>query len=315
MRQTTFSPSAPLTRTRKLRHLFSVDVEEYFQVNAFEGVVSRERWSEYPSRVEAATDALLSLLADHDATATFFCLGWTAERHKPLIRQIVDAGHEVASHGWWHRRVTTLSPAEFEEEVRASKRLLEDLSGTPVIGYRAPSFSIVPGSEWALDVLVEQGYRYDSSLFPIRRRGYGYSHGLTVPHVWNRAAGALVELPPATLRAFGYRIPAAGGGYLRQLPLALIRAAIRQQASNGAPAMLYIHPWELDAAQPRLPVGAITRIRHYRGLARTRQLLERLLSEFEFTSAASYLTSEQHRATPPAGATLVVDTGRASVAH
>jgi polysaccharide deacetylase family protein (PEP-CTERM system associated) len=276
---------------RGLRHIFSVDVEEYFQVNAFERVVPRDRWPSFPSRVERSMDVLLSLLAEHDATATFFCLGWVAERHKRMIRAIVDAGHEVASHGWWHRRVTTLSRDEFEWEVRSSKQVLEDISGSEVIGYRAPSFSIVPGLEWALDVLIEQGYRYDSSLFPIRRRGYGYARGLAVPHAWMQPAGTIVELPPATLSVLRARLPAAGGGYLRQLPLALIRAAIRQHASHGFPAMLYIHPWELDAEQPRMAVGALTRIRHYRGLAETQQRLRRLLSEFQFSAASYYMKS------------------------
>jgi polysaccharide deacetylase family protein (PEP-CTERM system associated) len=292
-----FAAYTPATTPKRIRHIFSIDVEEYFQVNAFEGCVSRDRWADYPSRVEASTDALLSLLAEHEAKATFFCLGWVAERHKRLVRKIAEAGHEVASHGWWHRRVTELSRTEFEWEVRSSKQLLEDVTGCEVTGYRAPSFSIVRGLEWALDVLVEQGYRYDSSLFPIQRSGYGYAQGLTVPHTWLQPAGTLVELPPATLTMCGVRVPAAGGGYLRQLPLELIRAAVRQHESNGFPAMLYIHPWELDPGQPRLPVGALTRLRHYRGLGRTADRLRKLLAEFQFTAAAYYM-KEQMPATP-----------------
>ncbi|HEX4683517.1 MAG TPA: XrtA system polysaccharide deacetylase [Gemmatimonadaceae bacterium] len=292
-----FAAYPTATTPRRVRHIFSVDVEEYFQVNAFERSVCRDRWTDYPSRVEESTDALLSLLAEHEATATFFCLGWVAERHKRLIRRIAEAGHEVASHGWWHRRVTELSRAEFEWEVRSSKQLLEDITGCEVVGYRAPSFSIVRGLEWALDILVEQGYRYDSSLFPIRRSGYGYAHGLAIPHTWVQAAGSLVELPPATLNTCGLRVPAAGGGYLRQLPLELIRAAVRQHASNGFPAMLYIHPWELDPGQPRLPVGAVTRLRHYRGIGRTVDRLRKLLGEFQFTAAVQYM--KEMRPTTP----------------
>jgi polysaccharide deacetylase family protein (PEP-CTERM system associated) len=212
-----------------------------------------------------------------------------AKRHPAMIRKIVSAGHEIASHGWWHRRVTTLTRTQFRYEVRASKGLLEDVSGTRVVGYRAPSFSIVPGLEWALDVLVEQGYVYDSSLFPIRRRGYGYPGAPAAPHERTGSTGRLVELPPATLSVWGLRLPAAGGGYLRQLPLALIRAAVRQHERRGIPAVLYVHPWELDPGQPRIPVGPLTRLRHYRGLERTEDRLRALLAEFEMSSAAFYL--------------------------
>jgi len=272
-----------------VRHIFSVDVEEYFQVSAFDRLVTTADWWRYPSRVERSIDSLLTLLAEHQATATFFCLAWVAKRHPEMIRKIVGAGHEIASHGWWHRRVTTLTPMQFRYEVRASKGLLEDVSGTRVVGYRAPSFSIVRGLEWALDILVDQGYLYDSSLFPIRRRGYGYAGAPSAPHEWNGSAGTLLELPPATLSVWGLRLPAAGGGYLRQLPLALIRAAIRQQARRGLPAVLYIHPWELDPEQPRLRAGPLTRVRHYRGLERTTERLRALLSEFQMSSAAFYL--------------------------
>jgi polysaccharide deacetylase family protein (PEP-CTERM system associated) len=270
-------------------HIFSVDVEEYFQVNAFDGLIAPGDWSRLPSRVEESVDHLLGLLAEHRATATFFTLGWIAKRHPLLIRRIVDAGHEIASHGWWHRRVPTLRASQFRHDVRSSKAVLEDITGAPVIGYRAPSFSIVPGCEWAFDVLVEEGYRYDSSLFPVRRRGYGYPGSPSTPHERRCAASTIVELPPATLGLWGARLPAAGGGYLRHLPLALIRGAVRQHARAGSPAMLYIHPWELDPGQPRLPVGAVTRLRHYRGLSSTAQRLTVLLREFRFTSAATYL--------------------------
>jgi polysaccharide deacetylase family protein (PEP-CTERM system associated) len=268
-----------------------VDVEEYFHVSAFERILSSAEWWRYPSRVEMQVVALLELLARAGSTATFFCLGWVARRHPRLVRSLVEAGHEVASHGWWHRRVTTISPGQFAYEVRASKALLEDVTGREVLGYRAPSFSIVPGREWALDILLDQGYRYDSSLFPIRRRGYGYPGTPSGPHERALAGGTLVELPPATLGVLGMRIPAGGGGYLRQFPLAVIRAALRQHARRGIPAMLYIHPWEIDPAQPRLPVGPLTRLRHYRGLDQTTGRLAALMLEFRFTSAAEYLSA------------------------
>lgn len=186
------------SRIVPVTHCFSVDVEEYFQVNAFEGVVTREQWPAFPSRLDRSVDLLLDLLSRHSATATFFTLGWVAERNAPLVRRVADAGHEIASHGWWHRRVPALSAAQYRDEVRSSKDLLEQITGLPVVGYRAPSFSIVPGYEWALDILIEEGYRYDSSLFPIRRPGYGYPAARAAPHVIRRPVGTIVELPPAT---------------------------------------------------------------------------------------------------------------------
>lgn len=270
-------------------HLFSVDVEEHFQVNAFDRILSRDEWERQPSRVERNTDVLLELLARHEAHATFFTLGWVAERQPALLRRIAAAGHEIASHGWWHRRLTTLTPEEFREEARRSKAVLESLTGRMVTGFRAPSFSIVPGGEWAFDVLLEEGYRYDSSLFPIRRPDYGYPSAPPAPHEIRRAAGTLLELPLATLDVLGLRLPAAGGGYLRQLPLGLIQRAFRGLGARGTPGMFYIHPWEVDPAQPRLPVGVVTRLRHYGGLERTLPRLERLLSEFRFTSVERWL--------------------------
>jgi polysaccharide deacetylase family protein (PEP-CTERM system associated) len=270
-------------------HLFSVDVEEHFQVSAFDRVLSRDAWDAQPSRVEPNTDRLLDLLASHSATGTFFTLGWVAERHPSLVRRIVAGGHELGSHGWSHRKVTTLTRDEFRDELRRSKAVLEEVSGTSVRGFRAPSFSIVPGLEWAFDVLLEEGYTYDSSLFPIRRPDYGYPKAPSIPHTITREAGSLLEFPMATLTLFGTRIPAAGGGYLRQLPLGVIRRGLLQLEQSGSPGMFYIHPWEVDPGQPRLPVGWVTRIRHYRGLDRTMGLLERLLREFRFTSVSRWL--------------------------
>lgn len=275
--------------TTPTAHFFTVDVEEYFQVNAFEGVAPRERWNDHPSRVAASVDLLLDRLAAHGATGTFFTLGWIADRHPIVVRRIADAGHEIASHGYWHRRLTTLTPATFREDLRASKRALEDLTGTPVVGFRAPSFSIVPGGEWAFDVLLEEGFRYDSSVFPIVRPGYGYPRAPLVPHHVERPSGRLLELPLATTTLAGRRIPAAGGGYLRQFPFSVIRRAFREHEARGVPGMFYIHPWEVDPAQPRLEVSWLTRVRHYRGLASTLDKIERLLAEFRFTAVAPSL--------------------------
>jgi polysaccharide deacetylase family protein (PEP-CTERM system associated) len=263
-----------------------VDVEEHFQVLALAPHVPRERWESLESRVARSVGRLLDLLARHSATATFFTLGWVAERQPAMVKAIAAAGHEVASHGWDHRRVTELTPAEFREQVRRTKAILEDLSGQPCAGYRAPNYSIVAGREWALDILVEEGYRYDSSLFPIRRPGYGYAGGGRDPHWLERLAGRLLEVPPATLSLMGLNLPAAGGAYFRLLPPVLVHAALREAERRGQPGTFYLHPWEIDAAQPRFPVPFLTRVRHYGGLAGVLPRLERLLTEFRFVSVA-----------------------------
>ncbi|MGH7481059.1 MAG: XrtA system polysaccharide deacetylase [Longimicrobiales bacterium] len=275
-----------------MTHRFTVDVEEYFQVSALEGAVPRTSWNDRESRVTGSVLRLLELLARHQARGTFFTLGWIAERHPLLVREIDAAGHEIASHGWDHRRVTTQTPSEFRASVGRTKALLEDVVGRPVAGFRAPSFSIVPGTEWALDVLIEAGHRYDSSLFPIRRRGYGYRAAGRDAHWIERPVGRLFEVPPSTLEWGGARIPAGGGAYFRLLPYDLVRAGLRNAAARGTPGTFYIHPWELDPAQPRLPVGLVTRMRHYGGLGRTADRLERLLAEFRFESIAASLETE-----------------------
>ncbi len=269
-------------------HLFTVDVEEHFHVNAFDALVSRDEWERLPSRVDRNVGVLLDLLARHAATGTFFTLGWVARRNPALVRRVSEAGHEVACHSFWHRRAGTLTPAAFREDVRSAKAAIEDAAGQPVFGFRAPSFSIVPGVEWAFDVLLEEGYGYDTSIFPIRRPDYGYPGAPADAYLIRRPAGTLLEIPLATTTVAGIRLPAAGGGYLRQLPVGLIRRALREHAERRAPAMFYIHPWEIDPDQPRLAAPLVTRIRHYRGLARTLPRLERLLGEFRFTSVARH---------------------------
>jgi len=265
-------------------HHFTVDLEEYFQVSAFESRVARSAWERFESRVVGEVAPLLELLSRHEARATVFVLGWVAERQADLIRTIARAGHEIASHGWDHARVTHQTPLQFRDSIRRTKEVLEEITGAPVVGFRAPSFSIVPGREWALDILIEQGYRYDSSLFPVRRPGYGYPDGQPDPHWLERPAGRLAEIPPTTLPWCGLRLPAAGGAYFRLLPYGVVRAALRQCERRGVPGTFFIHPWELDPAQPRLDVSWFTRVRHYGGLRRTVPRLERLLAEFRFTA-------------------------------
>lgn len=272
-------------------HHFTVDVEEYFQVLALAPYVARESWDTRECRLEEPLLRLLSLLDDAGARGTFFVLGWIAERRPDLVESIARRGHEVASHGWGHRRIGDLTPVEFRRSVRRSREVLEEITGERVLGFRAPSFSITRGREWALDVLMEEGYQYDSSLFPVRRPGYGYSGGRREPHRIERNGGSILEVPPTTLRRAGVNIPAAGGAYFRLLPYGLCRAALRQAGARGAPGTFYIHPWELDPGQPRFPVSLPVRIRHYGRLGRTEERLRRLLSEFTFRPIRETLTS------------------------
>jgi polysaccharide deacetylase family protein (PEP-CTERM system associated) len=269
-------------RDQRIQHHFTVDVEEYFQVSALEPYVPRTSWEQTPSRLALGVRALLELLAERNTRGTFFTLGWVAKHHPTIVGEIAAAGHEVASHGWGHERITTLTPAQFRESVRDSKAVLEDIAGTAVVGYRAPSFSIVRGREWALDILVEEGYRYDSSLYPVRRPGYGFAGGGRFPYRLQTASGGLEEFPPATIRSGPAVLPAGGGAYLRLFPYMLVRAGFKAAERAGVPATFYIHPWELDPDQPRVTVPLRTRIRHYGGLRRTVPRLRRLLAEFEF---------------------------------
>jgi polysaccharide deacetylase family protein (PEP-CTERM system associated) len=265
-------------------HFFTVDVEEYFHVNAFESVVTRNDWGRWPQRLDWSIPRLLERLAHHNARGTFFTLGWVARENPGIVRQIVDAGHELASHGFWHRRVVTNTADEFREDIRSARRMLEDVAGAPVVGYRAPSFSIIPGFEWAFDVLIEEGYTFDSSVFPIRRSGYGNPNAPRTPYVIRRASGNLVEFPLTTTTVLGYRLPAAGGGYLRQFPFAVIHRAFREADESGTGGTFYIHPWEIDPEQPHVPVSWLTRVRHYRGLDQTLSRIDRLLNAFQFSS-------------------------------
>jgi polysaccharide deacetylase family protein (PEP-CTERM system associated) len=273
----------------RIRHHFTVDVEEYFHVSALAPYIPRDRWEAFPRRVELEVSLLLDLLSQHDTRGTFFILGWVAERAPNLVRDIAAQGHEIASHGTDHRPVTDLTADQFRESVRRSKLVLENTIGTAVFGYRAPSFSILRGGEWALEILVEEGYRYDSSLFPVRRNGSGYVDGKRDPHRLELASGILEEIPPATLR-FAHRVfPAGGGGYFRHLPYGVIKVALEQAEERGAAATFYIHPWEVDPGQPRIDVPFLTRLRHYGGLRRTIPRLQRLLSNFRFQPIAATL--------------------------
>jgi len=286
-----------LDRDDRIVNAMSVDVEDYFQVSAFDRVVSRAGWDDFESRVVPNTERILELFASEGVCATFFVLGWVAERFPRLVRQIAAAGHEIASHGYHHQLLYTLTPAQFREDVRAAKALLEQASGTPVIGFRAPSYSIVESSLWALDILIEEGYAYDTSIFPIHHDRYGIPNAERHEHVVRRKAGTLIELPASTTRVGKVNLPIAGGGYFRLLPYAWTRWGIsRVNRREQKPVVFYFHPWEIDPDQPRFAVGAASRLRHYTGLDRTPERLRRLMREFRFTSVAGVLNLQATQA-------------------
>jgi polysaccharide deacetylase family protein (PEP-CTERM system associated) len=261
----------------------SVDVEDYFHVSLMAPVLPRTAWEGMERRVEGSTERLLALFDRAGVRATFFVLGWVAERHPGLVRRIAALGHEVASHGYGHELVYDLSPARFRDDVRRTRALLEDLSGTAVDGYRAPGFSVTSRSLWALDILIEEGYRYDASIFPIIHDRYGIPEAPRHPHVLPRPAGPVFEVPASTVRIGGVNLPVAGGGYFRLLPYAWTRWGIRRvNRRERKPVVFYLHPWELDPGQPRLPLRGFSAYRHYHNLARTEQRLGRLLREFRF---------------------------------
>ena len=273
-----------------IANAMTVDVEDYFQVSAFDSAVRREDWASMPSRVVANTRRLLQLFDNHGVKATFFVLGWVAERFPSLVREIAAAGHELASHGHGHRLVYQQSPEEFRTDVRLAKALIEDAGGTQVSGYRAPSFSITAKSLWALDVLLDEGYTYDASIFPIRHDRYGIPDAPRHRHEIQRAGGVMYEAPGSTVRIGGMNLPVAGGGYFRLLPYAWTRWGIaRLNSVERQPAIFYLHPWEIDPEQPRLNASALSRFRHYRNLDKTAPRLRRLLTDFRFTSVSSVL--------------------------
>jgi polysaccharide deacetylase family protein (PEP-CTERM system associated) len=272
----------------------TIDVEDYFQVSAFESVINFDDWARFESRVEQNTLRLLDILDAHNTKATFFTLAWIAERYPRLLREIAARGHEVGSHGYAHRRVYTQTPSQFQQETRLSKRILEDIVGQPILGYRAASYSITSHSLWALDVLQEAGFVYDSSIFPIRHDLYGIPGYQRFCHVHLTDSGqSLVEFPISTVRIVNANLPVGGGGYFRLFPYCFTRWGIRHLNSiEGQPAVVYLHPWEIDPAQPRIPAGRTSRFRHYLNLAKTASRLARLLQDFQFSTMADVLHNQ-----------------------
>lgn len=259
----------------------TIDVEDYFQVSAFAPYVPREHWESRPCRVECNVERILTLLEEHGTKATFFTLGWIAERYPHLVRKIVEAGHEVASHGYGHERASDLTEAAFYSDIDSSRKLLEDLTGCQVKGYRAPSFSIGEKNLWAFDCLEKAGYRYSSSIYPIRHDHYGMPDA---PRFAHRVRGTLLEIPVTTASFLARNWPASGGGYFRLMPYSMSRWMIeRVNLNDGQPAIFYFHPWEIDPDQPRIPgINLKTRFRHYLNLHRTEARVSRLLKDFQW---------------------------------
>jgi polysaccharide deacetylase family protein (PEP-CTERM system associated) len=269
-------------------HIMSIDVEDYFHVEAFADIVDRARWGTYECRVEANTRRLLDLLDEHAVEATFFILGWVAERFPGLVREIVARGHEPACHSYWHRLIYRLAPRAFAEDTRRAKDVIEQAAGVAVVGYRAPSYSITARSLWALEVLAEAGFAYDSSIFPIRHDVYGIPDAPRHPFRVATASGPLIEYPITTFRLLGrHNLPVGGGGYLRIFPSWYTRMGCARARRDGLPIIAYIHPWEVDPDQPRLGGRLKARLRHYTNLSRTEGRLHALLRLGAFTSFRS----------------------------
>lgn len=278
------TPSVVAEDAAPIVNALTVDVEDYFQVSAFAPHIARDAWPTMECRVERNIDRVLELLHDARATATFFTLGWIAERYPAMTRRIADAGHELASHGFGHERATEQSRDAFLADIRLAKAIIEDVASCDVHGYRAPSFSIGPSNVWAFDAIAEAGYRYSSSLYPIRHDHYGVPDA---PRFAHEVRPGLLEVPIATVRMLNANWPAGGGGYFRLLPYHVSQWSIRRiNARDRQPAMFYFHPWELDPGQPRVPnVKVKARVRHYMNLHRMAPRLRRLLRDFRWNRA------------------------------
>jgi len=280
----------------RIANALSVDVEDWFQVGAFENVIARASWETLPSRVERNSDAVLALFAEAGVKATFFTLGWVADRHPALVRRIADAGHELASHGWDHARVFTLNPDSFRADLRRTRAAIENASGQRIDGYRAPSFSIDARTPWAHRVLADEGYAYSSSVAPIAHDHYGWR---TAPRfLFRPVPGAdLVEFPVTTVELAGRRMAAGGGGFFRLLPYRFSRWAIgRVNDVESRPAAFYFHPWEIDPDQPRIADAPLrSRLRHYSKLSAMRGKLFKLLGDFRWDTTGSVVRRERER--------------------
>jgi polysaccharide deacetylase family protein (PEP-CTERM system associated) len=277
---------------KTIRNAFSVDVEEYFQVEAFSDLIEKRDWDKIPPRAEEQTKRILELLDTFKVRGTFFALGWLAERNPKLIREIHEAGHEIASHGFEHKMVSNMTPTEFRNDIRKSKTILEGITKNEVHGYRAPTFSIVEKTSWAYEILLEEGYRYSSSVFPIHHDRYGWpGFGQEPRNMASNGKGEIWEIPMSVGTIGPFRIPFGGGGYLRLYPLFLTRALFGNLEKEGKSAMLYMHPWELDTAHPRVQAPLSRRLRHYSGIRRMEKKLVTLLQSLKFDTVSNVLMS------------------------
>lgn len=268
-------------------HALTIDLEDYYMVSAFESRVPKSEWDTRESRIVRNTDIVLSVLRDFNTKATFFTVGWVAERYPGLLRRVKAEGHEIACHGYHHRLIYEMTPDEFRQDLRRAKRALEAAIGEPVVGYRAPSFSVVSETLWALDILREEGFEYDSSILPAAHARGGLIGAKRHPH-WLRG---IMELPMSTLSVGGKHIPFSGGGYFRLFPYPLIRHGMRACERAGRPCVVYLHPWEFDPEQPRLSAARFDRFKHYVNLHKTEAKLRRLLTDFRFGTARAVLSS------------------------
>jgi polysaccharide deacetylase family protein (PEP-CTERM system associated) len=278
-------------------HILSVDVEDYFMVEAFAGSVSRDTWESWPSRVAMSTRLALDLFDKHNVKGTFFFVGWVAQKFPDLVREVHACGHELACHSYWHRPVYSLTPTEFRADTRRAKDVVEQTAGVRVLGYRAPSWSITKGCVWALDILAEEGFVYDSSVYPIYHDLYGIPDARRFGYAHQCSNGAqLREIPPTTVRLFGLNLAAAGGGYLRIFPMVYTQWVFRHiESRHGQPVVVYFHPWELDPEQPRIPARLRSRIRHYLNLRRMQPRLVRLLKTHSFQPMSSLLRTTREQ--------------------
>jgi polysaccharide deacetylase family protein (PEP-CTERM system associated) len=271
-----------------MRHALTIDVEEYFQVHAFSGVIPPSSWGNYSSAVTENTHRILDLLDERRISATFFCLGWIAERNRELIKSIHARGHEIACHGYLHQIISNQDPATFREDVARAKGVLEDCTGESVIGYRAPTYSITSSTLWALGILEDLGFRYDSSIFPIYHDNYGIPDAPRIPHRLD--GSSMVEFPISTLKVGSVNLPVSGGGYFRLLPYFITRTALNHIQRQGEPFVFYIHPWELNPETPRVSQAPpLSRFRTYTGINHSFARFRRLLQDFDFTTVREVL--------------------------
>ena len=270
----------------------TIDVEDYFQVSNFADFIAYEQWDDFPARVDSSSLRLLDILQRFSCKATFFILGWVAQRHPALVKEIARQGHEIACHSYAHQLVYDLDRDRFRQDLKRAKAILEDLSGQPVLGYRAPSYSIVERSRWALEILAEEGFSYDSSIYPVRHPRYGIPGAPARHHIIELGKNIRIqEFPPATLPLGKWQLPIGGGGYFRLLPYALTRQGLRRVNRQGQWFVFYLHPWEIDPQQPRFRQARLSsRFRHYINLERTQSRLERLLQDFRFAPLHTFLS-------------------------